>query len=98
MQQLDSEPVARVKTLLLFAVLKQPDPPISQHTVTIHQEQLDARGSFLNFRASSHLEEFDAGEFPARRCSRKHQHSRAGTNRAEFARTNLHVGGDQIRD
>src|SRR5215213_3629062 len=50
MPQVDPESIARVKSLLLFPVFKQPDAPISQHTVTIHQEQLDARGTFLDFR------------------------------------------------
>ncbi len=35
--------------------------------------------------------------FQPDRCARKHQHSRAGTNRAEFLRADLHVGGDQVR-
>src|SRR6185369_8929571 len=48
MQQDDPESVARVKSLLLLAVLKQPDAPVSQHTITIHQEQLDARGAFMD--------------------------------------------------
>src|SRR6185503_18154700 len=44
---------ARVKALLLFPFVKQPDASISQHTIAIHQEQLDACGTFLN--VSIHL-------------------------------------------
>ena len=50
MQKIDSESVARVKTFLLFAVFKNPDASVSQHSITIHQEQLDSCGTFLNFR------------------------------------------------
>jgi hypothetical protein len=49
-KKIDSESVAGVKTFLLFPIVKQPNAPVSQHSITIHQEQLDARGTFLNFR------------------------------------------------
>jgi hypothetical protein len=48
MPQFNSESIARVKSLLLFPILKQPDPSISQHTITVHQKQLDAGGLFLD--------------------------------------------------
>src|SRR5687767_6178755 len=48
MQQIDSESVARVKTFLLFAVLKYPDAAVGQHAVAIHQQQLDSRSTLLN--------------------------------------------------
>jgi hypothetical protein len=45
MQQFDSQPVARIEALLIVVVVENPDPPISQHTITVHQEQPDARRS-----------------------------------------------------
>ena len=35
-QQVDAESVARVKTLLLFTVFKDPERAVRQHTVTIY--------------------------------------------------------------
>src|ERR671926_171258 len=49
-QKIDSEPVAGVKTFLLFPVFEEPDAAVSQHTVAIHQEQLDACGALFDFR------------------------------------------------
>src|ERR1051325_6059092 len=48
MQNLQSQPITRVKTLLLLSILKQPDATVSQHTIAIHQEQLDARCTLLD--------------------------------------------------
>src|SRR6266404_8547852 len=42
MKERDALSVPRVKGLLLIAIFQQFDPPISEHTVTIHQEELDA--------------------------------------------------------
>src|SRR6185369_8487737 len=38
MQELEAEAVACVKAFLLFAILKQPDTPVGQYPITIHQE------------------------------------------------------------
>jgi hypothetical protein len=47
MKDLQPETVSRMKCLLVFVVLEYPDPPVSQHTITVHQEELDARGAPL---------------------------------------------------
>src|SRR5688500_3099597 len=48
MKQNNSVPVPRMKALLFVSVFKKSDSAVSEHAVTIHQEQLDARRSPLD--------------------------------------------------
>jgi hypothetical protein len=48
MKDLESETIARVKGFLIFAVFKHPNARVSQHTIAVHQEQLDPGGAQLN--------------------------------------------------
>jgi hypothetical protein len=50
MKERDALPVSRVKGLLLLTVFQQLELAISQHSITIHQQELYASGPALDFR------------------------------------------------
>ena len=74
-----------MEALLIVVVIEDPDPPVRQHAVTVHQEQLDARGTSLNVSVSHRLHEYrsanfkqiDTRQLQTRRRARQQQHCRA---------------------
>src|SRR5690242_19847157 len=55
MKQLEPESVACMEGFLVFAIFEYPDAPVRQHTIAVHQEQLDAGRTCLNIgRGFSH--------------------------------------------
>jgi hypothetical protein len=50
MKERNALAVANVESLLLVAILQQLQPSIGQHTITIHQQQLDASGAAFDIR------------------------------------------------
>jgi hypothetical protein len=59
MKERNTLPVARVKGLLLVTVFQQLKPAVSEHTVAVHQQQLDASRpapGLFKFRVCFHVD------------------------------------------